>query len=40
MIHKERFVEDDPETLRWNSEPVTPGEEERARQIFWWLGQH
>ena len=40
MIHKERFVEDDPETLQWSSEPITPEEEGRARQIFRWISQH
>ncbi|WP_300998793.1 hypothetical protein [Methanoculleus sp.] len=40
MIIKERFIEDDPATLEWSSEPITPEERKRAEDIFIWISQH
>jgi hypothetical protein len=40
MIIKERFIEDDPATLEWSSEPLTTEERKRAEEIFIWIGQH
>ena len=40
MNLKERFIEDDPDTLQWSSEPITPEEEKRARDMFRWINQH
>ncbi|CVK34140.1 hypothetical protein [Methanoculleus bourgensis] len=40
MIIKERFVEDDPATLAWSRELITPEEKRRAEDIFTWITQH
>lgn len=40
MNLKERFIEDDPDTLQWSSELITPDEEKRANAMFKWIGQH
>jgi|LSQX01.1.fsa_nt_gb hypothetical protein len=40
MIIKERFIEDDPATLIWSSELITPEEKRRAEDIFMWIVQH
>jgi hypothetical protein len=40
MIIKERFIEDDPATLAWSSEPITAEERKRAEEIFIWISQN
>lgn len=40
MNLKERFIENDPDTLQWSSEPVTPEEEKRANEMFGWISSH
>jgi len=34
---RERFIENDPATLQWNSEPVTDEEKKCAEEIFAWI---
>jgi len=40
MNLKERFIENDPATLQWNSEPITPEESGRADDLFIWISQN
>ena len=40
MILKERFIEDDPDTLQWSSEPVTSEEEKLAEKMFVWISKN
>ena len=40
MNLKERFIENDPATLQWSSEPVSNEEGKRAEDLFTWIGQN
>ena len=40
MNLKERFIENDPDTLQWSSEPVTSDENKRAEEMFTWISQN
>jgi len=37
---KERFIENDPATLQWSSEQITPEESGRAEELFTWVSQN
>ena len=37
---RERFIENDPATLQWSSEPVCTEEKERAEDLFVWIRQN
>ena len=40
MNSKERFIENDPDTLQWSSELITSEEKKRAEDIFIWISQN
>jgi|WetSurMetagenome_2_1015567.scaffolds.fasta_scaffold858401_1 hypothetical protein len=40
MDLKKRFIEDDPETLQWSSEPISSEEKKLAEEMFKWIGQN
>jgi len=40
MNPNERFIENDPATLQWSSEPVTVDEKDRANELFKWIGRN
>ena len=40
MNLKERFIEDDPSTLQWSSEPVTSEEAKLAEKMFTWISKN
>jgi len=40
MSSKERFIENDPATLQWSSEPITSEETERAEELFTWISRN
>lgn len=40
MNLKERFIENDPATLQWSNEPITPEETKRAEDLFAWISQN
>ena len=40
MNLKERFIENDPATLQWSSEPITSEESVRADDLFTWISQN
>ena len=40
MNLKERFIENDPDTLQWSSELITREEKKRAEDIFIWISQN
>jgi hypothetical protein len=35
-----RFIENDPATLQWSSEPVSTEEKERAEELFMWISKN
>lgn len=37
---RERFIENDPATLQWSSEPVSTEEKERAEELFMWISRN
>jgi len=40
MNLKERFIENDPDTLQWSSEQITSDEIKRAEDLFIWISQN
>lgn len=40
MNLKERFIENDPATLQWSSEPITSDEIKRAEDLLTWISQN
>jgi len=40
MNFRERFIENDPATLQWRSEPVSGDETKRAEELFTWISQN
>jgi hypothetical protein len=40
MSSKERFIENDPATLQWSSEPITPEETVRVEELFTWISRN
>jgi len=37
---RQRFIEDDPDTLQWSSDPITTAESEKAEKIFRWIDRN
>jgi len=37
MNFRERFIETDPATLQWSSEPINDDEGKRAEDLFTWI---
>ena len=37
---KERFIENDPDTLQWGSELITLEETKRAEELFTWISKN